>query len=250
MRVLIRESVASAASYAAQAALSFISRVSNPVIGLATGNTQLPLYRAFAASCRSGATSFRHVQSFNVDEYVGLNQLSPHSFAFYMRQHFIEKTDVSEENVHLIDGSADNAEAEAERYESLIKHAGGIGLQLLSIGRNGHIGFNEPGADFGARTHVEKLAPRTIAANRADLPDPPPEYAITMGIGTILDAAEIVMLATGHGKAAAVCDFLEGPISKSCPASALRLHHATTVVLDPEAAGDLRFKERYEYERS
>lgn len=250
MRVVIRKTVESAALYAAQAAISFIGSVPDPVIGLATGNTQLPLYRILAASCSSGAISFRHVRSFNVDEYVGLNHISPHSFAFYMRQHFIRKTDVPEENVHLIDGTADNAGAEAERYEALIKACGGIGLQLLSIGTNGHIGFNEPGSDFTARTHVEKLAPETIAANRAELPEQPPEYAITMGIGTILEAAEILLLATGQAKAAAVRNFLEGPVSTSCPASALQLHRATTVVLDPEAALALRRKDRYEYERS
>src|ERR1043166_7034399 len=151
MRVVIRKTVESAALYAAEAAISFIGRTSDPVIGLATGNTQLPLYRILAASCSAGAISFRQVRLFNVDEYVGLNHLSPHSFAFYVRQHFIGKTDVLEENVHLIDGSADNAEEEAERYEALIKACGGIGLQLLSIGTNGHIGFNEPGSDFAAR---------------------------------------------------------------------------------------------------
>lgn len=250
MRVVIRETVESAALYAAQAAISFVGRVPNPIIGFATGKTQLPVYRILAASCSSGGISFRQLRSFNMDEYVGLNKLSPHSFAFYMREHFVRKTDVLEENVHLIDGSADDAEAEAERYEALIKQRGGIGLQMLSIGTNGHIGFNEPGADFAARTHVEKLAPETIAANRADLPDEPPEYAITMGIGTILEATEILVLATGDAKAAAIYAFLEGPISKLCPASALQLHANTTVVLDLEAAGALRGTQRYEYERS
>jgi glucosamine-6-phosphate deaminase len=248
MRVIIKSSSEAAAAHVAQRAIAFVRVASKPVLGLATGNTPLAVYRHFEAAYRAGQVRFRDVQSFNLDEYVGLDRSSRYSFAFYMDQHFVRKTDVLPENVHLPSGIANDPAAEAARYEELINECGGIGLQILSVGKNGHIGFNEPGANFSARTHVEKLAAETLEANRKYLPDNPPRYAITLGIATILEAQEIWLLATGGAKAPIVREFIEGPVSNACPASALQLHANTLVVLDRDAAAQLQFRQRYEPE--
>ena len=239
MKVVIAETKEAAARYAADRIISFVKEANNPVLGLATGRTPLLVYENLAEAYASGSVSFKKVRSFNLDEYVGLDRRSSYSFASYMKRNFIDKTDVCPSNVRLPDGCADLVE-EAKRYDAEIMRAGGIGLQLLSIGTNGHIGFNEPGSAFDLRTHVAKLAPETLEANRDDLPDAPPSHALTLGIATILEADAIVMLATGRAKAQAVRDCLEGPMDIGCPASALQLHANALVILDREAASLLR----------
>lgn len=238
MRVVVKETAREAALYVAEKIISFVNDSSDPVLGFATGRTQLPIYEALVSAYKSGRVSFKNIRSFNLDEYVGEPQTSPYSYATYMHENFFDPVDMDRSRIHLLDGTAQDLQAEAERYENEIKDSGGIGLQIVSIGRNGHIGFNEPGSSLTSRTRVIRLSDDTRAANRAFFPADrePPNFAITMGIGTILDADMIIMIATGKHKARAIRDFVEGPVTASCPSSALQGHPATLVVLDSEAA--------------
>ncbi|SFA76723.1 glucosamine-6-phosphate deaminase [Rhizobium sp. NFR07] len=212
-------------------------------LGLATGATPRLVYRKLVE--RAGAPSWRHLRCFNLDEYVGLAAHHPASFAHYMRELLFDHVDIATARTHIPDGMAPDLDAAAETYEQLIAESGGIDLQLLGIGRNGHIGFNEPGSSHDSRTREVQLALSTIDANRPDFPEgeEPPATALTMGIGTILDAREIVLLATGSAKAEALAAMLEGPISLDCPASALQRHGAVTVFCDKAAAANLNFEQ-------
>ncbi len=209
-------------------------------IGLATGATPRLVYTKMVE--RAGAPSWRSVRCFNLDEYVGLDASHPASFAYYMNDLLFDHVDVDPRRTHIPDGTALDLEAAAKAYEALISETGGIDLQLLGIGRNGHIGFNEPGSEHDSRTRQVELTPSTIAANAPDFPEgeEPPATALTMGIGTILDAREIVLLATGPAKAEALYAALEGPVDLDCPASALRKHSAVTVFCDEAAAARLK----------
>jgi glucosamine-6-phosphate deaminase len=164
-----------------------------------------------------------------------------------LRDSLFAHIDIDPVNTHLPAGDATDPVGEAAAYEALIEARGGIDLQILGIGRNGHIGFNEPGSSLGSRTRVKTLSRATLRDNQLGQPDfEAPIMAITMGIGTILDARALLVLATGAAKAAAVAAALEGPLSASCPASAIQLHPSATVVLEPAAAADLRFTDYYE----
>jgi len=211
------------------------------VLGLATGGTMEAVYARLVAAHRAGGPSFAQAQSFNLDEYIGLGPAHPQSYAAFMRRHLFGHVDFAPGATHLPDGTAADPEAEAKAYEALIRARGPIGLQLLGIGTNGHIGFNEPGSARTSRSRVVALDESTVAANsRFFAPgEMPPARAITMGIATILDAQEIVLLATGAAKAAAVAAMLEGPVGPDCPASMLRGHAAVTVILDAAAAAGL-----------
>lgn len=211
-----------------------------PVLGLATGGTMVPVYAALAEAVMSGRLSLRDATGFNLDEYVGVPPSAPASFHAYMRRHLLAHADLAPERVHIPDGMAPDLAAEASRYETAIARAGGIDLQLLGIGSNGHIGFNEPGSDFASRTRVVPLDERTRQDNTADFAgDPVPEQALTMGIGTILEAREILLLAVGARKAEAIAAALEGPLSTACPASALQLHPRVQIICDEAAASKL-----------
>jgi glucosamine-6-phosphate deaminase len=212
-------------------------------LGLATGATPRLVYRKMVE--RAGAPSWRFVRCFNLDEYVGLDADHPASFAYYMRDRLFDHVDVDLNRMHIPYGAASDLASAARAYERLIVENGGIDLQLLGIGRNGHIGFNEPGSAHDSRTREVQLAPSTIDANRPDFPDGeyPPATALTMGIGTILDAREIVLLATGAAKSEALAAALQGAVSLDCPASALRRHRAVTVFCDEAAASGLAIDE-------
>ncbi|RDJ27785.1 glucosamine-6-phosphate deaminase [Bosea caraganae] len=237
------EVVADAATAAARAAELIAARVvagRARVLGLATGGTMVPLYAHLVAAVRAGRLSLSAVTSFNLDEYVGVAPQMPASFHAYMRLHLLDEADLDPARAHVPDGMAPDLTAEASRYEMAITRAGGIDLQVLGIGANGHIGFNEPGSDFGSRTRVLELSEATRRANAADFPDGAvPERALTMGIATILEAREIVLLAIGAKKAAAIAAAIEGPLSPNCPASALRLHAQVRIICDKAAASQL-----------
>jgi glucosamine-6-phosphate deaminase len=238
--------VLDSASEVADRAASIVSETlrshSAPSLGLATGGTMAPLYARLVASARAGEISFRHASSFNLDEYVGIPRDAPGSFYTYMQQHLFAQVDMVPERAHIPDGSARDIDAEARRYEALIAAAGGIELQLLGIGGNGHIGYNEPGTAFSSRAHVVRLEEATRRINASGFPGQAmaPEYAITMGIATILDARRILLMATGGEKAAAIAAAIEGPLTTACPASALRLHRHVHVLCDREAAAGLK----------
>jgi glucosamine-6-phosphate deaminase len=204
------------------------------VLGLATGNTPRRVYDLLVEAHAQRRLSFARVTSFNLDEYCGLPADHPSTFLAYMREKLFSLVDIDASKAHLPDGSAVDPDAVAAAYEASIAKAGGIDLQLLGIGQNGHIGFNEPGSSAISRTRLVSLSPLTLAANAADFPsgEMPPPHAITMGIATILDAREIILLATGAGKAAALEAAINGPVSENCPASFLRLHPHVTIVCD------------------
>lgn len=210
-------------------------------LGLATGKTFVPIYAALVAMHRASGLSFAQVHSFNLDEYVGLAPDHPASFRNYMREHLFDPVGMRAEHAHLPDVSGDPAVA-GSAYEQAIKDCGGIDLQLLGIGANGHIGFNEPGSHFASRTRLVALTPSTIAANTSDFPpgETPPPSAITMGIGTILEARSIWLVGTGAAKAKALARaFLAEPDVDS-PASALQRHDRVTVFCDEAAFSEIR----------
>ncbi|MDR3314558.1 MAG: glucosamine-6-phosphate deaminase [Oscillospiraceae bacterium] len=213
----------------------------NAVLGLATGASPVPSYRRMIAQYRAGNVSFKEVESFNLDEYCDLPPEHANSYHSFMAQELFSQIDIRPANCHFLDGNAADAFAESERYRLAIEAAGGIDLQLLGIGRNGHIGFNEPAENFTIESFKVALTPSTIAANSVYFSDVAmPKHAMTMGVGAILRAKRIVLVATGSAKADAVKAMLEGEISPRCPATALREHADTLVYLDPAAAGLLR----------
>lgn len=219
------------------------------VLGLATGGTMLPLYQRLVALHQHGRLSFAEVTTFNLDEYVGIAPEHPCSYHTYMREALFRHIDIDEARTHLPNGKPNCVRAEAQAYEARISAVGGISLQLLGIGQNGHIGFNEPTSSLGSRTRVKTLTETTRNANRQyfSADEETPRYAITMGIGTILDAQECLLVATGAEKAHAVADMIEGSLSAICPASALQLHPHTTVILDQAAATKLRLTDYYHH---
>jgi glucosamine-6-phosphate deaminase len=210
------------------------------VLGLATGRSMLPLYDELARLHAAEGLSFARVTAFNLDEYVGVAPDEPGSFRHFMRVHLLERTDLPARSLHLPDAaSRDPAEA-ARAYEAAISAAGGIDLQLLGLGRNAHVGFNEPGSSLASRTRVKALAEETRAASQGALPGRV-RMAITMGLGTILEARVCLLIATGAAKAAAVAAVIEGPLTASAPGSVLQLHpHAFAYVDEAASAGLVR----------
>ncbi|NLM41668.1 MAG: glucosamine-6-phosphate deaminase [Firmicutes bacterium] len=217
-----------------------ITRKPTSVLGLATGSTPLGVYKLLVEYHARG-TDFSRLTTFNLDEYVGLAPDHPQSYNYYMKENLFSKVNLKPENTHVPNGLAPDLEAECQRYEELIKKAGGIDLQILGIGTNGHIGFNEPGTDFGAITHVVDLAESTIRDNSRFFAsiDEVPTRAISMGIKTIMQAKEIILMASGGSKADAVYAAVHGPVTPDVPASVLQLHPSVTLVVDQAAASKL-----------
>lgn len=207
------------------------------VLGLATGSTPLGIYKELISSYRKKLVSFRRVTTFNLDEYVGLAPDHPQSYKSYMKHHLFDHIDLKPENTHIPDGTAARPEDECARYDALLAAAGRIDLQLLGIGHNGHIGFNEPERSLSFGTHVVRLAERTRAANARFFASPGevPTHAITMGVGAILHARTILLIAKGADKADILHQALAGDITTECPASLLRLHPRLIVMADQEA---------------
>lgn len=207
------------------------------VLGLATGGTPEGMYKQLVDDHKTAGTTYREVTTFNLDEYAGLPREDRNSYYTYMRQQLFDHIDVAEENVHLPNGEAADLQVECQQYEQLIKEAGGIDLQVLGIGGNGHIGFNEPGTSFDSTTHIVTLDESTRKANARYFAsiDEVPTHALTMGIQTIMRAKEIILLASGKSKAEAVARLLTGEASESFPASVLLTHPNVTVIIDKEA---------------
>lgn len=227
------------------AALVYRQVVDQPrsVLGWATGGTMEAFYAELVQLQQQRPLSWRDVTSFNLDEYVGLAADHPQSYRFYMRHRLFMPLGMDEERTHLLRGDAPSWAEVCTAYEQAIAAAGGIDLQMLGIGENGHVGFNEPGSSLDSRTRFTRLSVQTIAANRRFFApgEWQPDTALTMGIQTILEAKQVVMLALGAKKSPAVAAMVRGPVSEHCPASALQRHPATTLVLDPEAAQLLKF---------
>ena len=207
---------------------------------LPTGTTPLGMYRRLVQMHRREGLSFAQATFFNLDEYLGLPPDHPASYHVYMQEHFYGLVDADRARIHVPDGSAPDPEAECERYEAAIREAGGVDLCVLGIGRNGHIGFNEPGAPFDSRTRVVRLAESTRRVNASDFEvDRAPERAITVGMATIFESREVLILASGANKAGAAAAALQGEISEAVPASMLQRHPNATFLLDRDAASPL-----------
>jgi glucosamine-6-phosphate deaminase len=240
-----------------EAAAALVARIvarevrANPhhVLGLATGRTMERVYRRLVRLHEDEHLDFSLCTTFNLDEYVGLLQTDPNSYRHYMDHHLFKHVNVDPRNTHLPNGMAEDLDAECRRYEAAIKRFGGIDLQLLGIGKAGHIGFNEPLSALRSRTRVKALTPTTLKQNapmfggEANMP----RRAITMGVGTILESRRCLLLATGASKADVVAKAVEGPITSMISATALQLHEHCTVIVDEDAAAKLEEKEYYRW---
>ena len=212
------------------------------VLGLATGSTPVGAYQCLAELCRAGTVSFAGVRSVNLDEYKGLAPTHDQSYRYFMEHNLFRHIDIDPANTHVPNGLAEDAQAECARYDALVESLGYADLQLLGLGRNGHIGFNEPGDSFVKETHVVDLAQSTIDANArffASAGDVP-RQALTMGIGCIMAARRVLVVASGADKAEAVARMVAGPITPEVPASILQLHSDVTLVADKAALSGLR----------
>lgn len=211
------------------------------VLGLATGSSPLGLYRELIRLHREEGLDFSKVTTFNLDEYVGLPPDHGQSYHCFMLENLFKHINVDRRYIHIPQGMAGDIDAFCEWYEKHITECGGIDLQILGIGPNGHIAFNEPGSSLGSRTRIKTLMGTTRQANARFFsnPDEVPKYAITMGVGTIMDARELILVANGSGKADAIRAAVEGPITAMCPASIIQMHRKAFVVLDRDAASKL-----------
>ena len=249
MDVIIQPKKEAAARLAARIIARELKKKPHLVLGLATGKTMVDVYQEVVRIHQDETLDFSLCRTFNLDEYVGLLPENPHSYRYFMNQRLFHHINIDLRNTHLPDGMAADLDVECARYEQQIREAGGIDLQLLGIGRDGHIGFNEPLSALRSKTRVKALAPQTITQNAALFGDPNrvPRRAITMGVGTILESKRCVLLATGAGKADIIAKAVEGPITAMISASALQLHPCCTVIVDEEAAGGLRGSEYYRW---
>jgi len=219
--------------HAARLLLDAIQNDPRIVLGLPTGRTPVGMYDRVVGECSREYRCFRDVATFNLDEYAGVPRDHPGSYYTYMKRHLFDHVDIDPKNAHIPDGMAPDLDAECARYEREIAAAGGIDLTFLGLGRNGHIGFNEPGTPFDSRTRVVELTPSTRAANAEFFPDGEvPARAITMGIGTILESRAIVLLAAGAGKREAIERLRSENADESFPASALWKHGDVTVLAE------------------
>lgn len=238
---------------ASRIASRMISRVvrdrPRPVLGLATGTTPLQVYAELIRLHREEGLSFARTTTFNLDEYIGLPSDHPFSFHAFMARHLFDHIDVPRENIHVPDGQAKDIPEFCRRYEEDIRAAGGIDLQVLGIGTDGHIGFNEPSSSLASRTRIKTLTARTRKDNASSFggEENVPYHCITMGVGTILDSRTCLLLAFGRKKARAVAAACEGPVTAMVPASALQMHPRAVVILDREAAAKLKKSDYYEW---
>ncbi|EPJ48829.1 MAG: NagB protein [Osedax symbiont Rs2] len=247
MQVVIVNCAQEVASLGARHCLNLITAKPEAVLGLATGSTPVALYAELIELQARGSISFAQCRSFNLDEYIGLDPGHPQSYRYFMNAHLFDHIDIDKNNTYVPNGMSDPQQS-AEAYEKQIATAGGIDLQILGVGRNGHIGFNEPSSSLVSRTRIKTLTGGTIADNQRffNKDEFQPSLAITMGIGTILESRKILLLATGASKAKAVRDLVGAPLSASCPASALQMHNSTVVIIDREAASELVHSEYYQ----
>lgn len=251
MRVIITKDYDAMSRRAAKFVRELIERKPDAVIGFATGSTPIGLYKELIRMHKEEGIDFSKIVTFNLDEYIGLPKDHPQSYHTFMWENLFKHINVNPSNVHIPDGTVPDVEAYCQWYEERIKKFGGIDLQILGIGRDGHIGFNEPGSSLGSRTRVKTLARETIEDNArffdGDI-NKVPRQAITMGVGTIMEAKILLLLASGRNKAEAVKRTVEGPITAMVPASIMQLHPKAILVLDEEAASLL--EREYEYDDS
>ena len=241
MRIEIVKDYDALSQKAAYLLFSQIMLKPDSVLGLATGSTPIGTYKELISMYQAGLVRFSDTVTFNLDEYYGLNVNDEQSYHYFMKTNLFNHIDIKEENIHIPNGKVGDARAECRRYENRIQAAGGIDLQMLGVGQNGHIGFNEPDDSFEALTHLVALDEDTIKANARffNSINEVPTKALTMGIKTILDSKKILLLASGENKAEAVNKMIKGKITPQVPASALQLHPDVIVITDEAAAAML-----------
>ena len=250
MEIIIQPNQLAASVAAARVIARLVSEKPNAVLGLATGSTPLPLYAELIRMHREEGLDFSAVTTFNLDEYVGLEREHAQSYHSFMWEHLFRHINIDPDKVHIPDGMTADVPATCAAYEQAISDAGGIDLQVLGIGTDGHIGFNEPTSSFASRTRIKTLTQETVADNARFFDGDEsqvPCHCITMGIGTIMDARRVVMLAFGEGKADAVSAMIEGPVAAMVPASILQHHPSAKVFIDEAAGGKLKLADYYRW---
>lgn len=249
MEVIIQKTTEQAVELTAKIIAENIGIKPDFVLGLATGRTMEAVYAELSRMHREDNLDFSLCKTFNLDEYIGLPPEDKNSYRYYMNYHLFNRINIDKRNTHLPNGMAEDEIAEGKHYEDLIKRAGGIDLQLLGIGSDGHIGFNEPISALFSRTRAKSLTPATYAQNSPlfDNPEDMPKRAFTMGVGTIMEARRILMLVTGASKAEILAKAIEGPLTSMVTASAIQLHASCTVIVDEAAAADLKEKDYYRW---
>lgn len=249
MEVIIKETSEEASALVADWFTKTIQQKPNAVLGLATGKTPLSVYSQLVANHQKQKIDFKNIRTFNLDEYVGVGPEHPSSYAHYMSTHLFSKINIDLKNTFIPNGQTKDINAECAAFESRIAQVGPIDLQLLGIGRDGHIGFNEPGSSLSSRTRLKTLTQETRDDNASNFSKPSdiPIHVITMGLGTIMEAKQIVLMAFGKDKAKAISLCVEGPVSAYIPASILQFHNCVKIVIDREAASLLKNREYYEW---
>ncbi len=247
MEVILTDSASLAADAVANEILDALETKPNLVLGLATGSTPIEVYRRLGAAHHKEGVDFSKVHTFNLDEYLDLPGDHPQSYKYFMQEHLFDHVNIPQDNIHFPPSEGDNLVRRCREYEQKIREVGGIDIQILGLGSNGHIGFNEPTSSLKSRTRIKTLTAKTIKDNSRFYSDgeEQPVVASTMGIGTIMDTKRILLQAFGKKKAEAVRNAVEGPISSLCPGSVLQLHPLTTFFVDSEAADLLTMKDYY-----
>lgn len=250
MEIIVLKNAESVADMGGELVAELLHVSPHAVLGLATGGSQLALYRKLVEKFQAKEISFRKTTSFNLDEYLGVAADNPQSYRAYMQRELFDHVDIDRRKTFMPQcDEGQNPVMVGARYEQEIRRAGGIDLQLLGLGGNGHIGFNEPSSSLNSRTRVKTLTRQTFTDNSRMFSDSEhqPTLAITMGIATIMEARRILLLATGANKADAVSRMIEGPLTAMCPASILQMHERVTVLLDEAAAGKLINRDYYDW---
>ncbi|MFH1824154.1 MAG: glucosamine-6-phosphate deaminase [Candidatus Firestonebacteria bacterium] len=252
MEVIVKENVEEMSKLGAEIVAEVLNGKKSPVLGLATGSTPVKMYKELIRMNKEGKMDFSNVRSFNLDEYVGVEESHSQSYHYFMWENLFKHINIKKENTNVPNGIAEDIPEACKLYEEKIIKCGGVDIQVLGIGSNGHIAFNEPGSSSSSRTRIIALDERTIDDNARFFAkkEDVPRYAVSMGIGTILEAKKIILLANGKNKAEAVAKSVEGPITAMVPASFLQMHQDTIFILDQEASSLLKRKystERFKY---
>jgi glucosamine-6-phosphate deaminase len=249
MEIIIQPTPEAASLIAANIIANLVRDKPNCVLGLATGGTPILMYRELARRHRGETLDFARVTTFNLDEYVGLPPEHPQSYHAFMHEHLFRHVNIADKNIHIPNGLAKSIPAECAAFEAAIRGAGGIDLQVLGIGTDGHIGFNERSSSLASRTRIKTLTEQTRRDNARYFgsPEDVPMHVITMGVGTIMEARQVLLLAFGENKAQAVAAAVEGPISAMNPASILQMHPVAKALLDEPAAAQLTLGDYYRW---
>ena len=249
MEVIVKKDFEEMSLAAARVVAKVINGKPNAVLGLAAGKTPVGLYQELIRMHQEEGLDFSQVRTFNLDEYVGLPKHHPQSYYYYMHENFFKFINIPKHNIYIPSGTTDNYAAFCRWYEERIAECGGIDLQILGIGLDGHIGGNEPASSLGSRTRIKTISKKTLDKNSKhfDLVEEVPIYSITMGVGTILEARKALLLASGSNKASVIAAAIEGPVTSMITASALQLHHHSMCILDQDAAAELKLKDYYEW---